>query len=314
MNWKNVHSLFMPFKWKFSMHPNSQRALHELASWKQHVCVWFHLAHPLSLSFALCAMCTHTNHYRYMHVSDCIGGCQNMRMHLRKSRCPYCHMHRVFVHLNCRIIMLWVYAWLHMYLYVCIWNWDDRNVMWTIEIDAIYPSSIESSSQFCCSWNACLLSISSVSLSLPQSFFAETTLVSIQRIFYSCCLFWLDSFIHMLLSFFFGGRLLNTVPVTSELKYLTNEWWWCCCCCPFALLLLLLCVGADFYRNKFPFGVCLLAIVLFCLSTGFICSFVSHAHLKYIHSYTFFCVSFTFLPRSRCVSSLWPFRISSVWV
>lgn len=112
-------------------------------------------------------------------------------------------------------------------------------------------------------------------------------------------------FIHTHASLFFGGRLLNTVPFTSELKYSTNEWWCCCCCCYNALVLIS--IEINFHLVFVCWRLCCFASqrVLFALS------FHTRTHIQ--NTYTFFCVSFTFASFSAlCVSSLWPFRINSM--
>lgn len=169
-----------------------------------------------------------------------------------------------------------------------------ENVMWVIAIDVIYPSSIESSSQFRSSCNACLLSISSCHRAFSPKLRSQF------NAFFLFLLLVLIKFIHTHASLFFGGRLLNTAPVTLELKYLTNEWWCCCCCCYYALVLIS--IEINFH------------LVLFCLSTGFICSFVSHSRTQNTFIRTHFSAFPHRLPHSLCVSPLWPFRINSICI
>lgn len=173
-----TRSLFMQFKRKFSMHPNNQTTctLRDLASLKQTACLCL-------IPSRSSALYVRTQTSTGTCVSDCIGGCQNMRMHLQKAgactvTCTVCVC--VFVHLNCRIMCGCMRGCMHSY--VCVWNWDDQNVRceqsklmcWIHHrLNHLVNFAAHVTRVYCLFW---------VSLSLPQSFFAETTL-RIQRIF-----------------------------------------------------------------------------------------------------------------------------------
>lgn len=295
-----TRSLFMQFKREFSMHPNNQTTctLRDLASLKQTACLCL-------IPSRSSALYVRTQTSTGTCVSDCIGGW------LKICACICKKPVLVLSHAPCVCVCpsqlpdnVWVYAWLHAFVCLCLELRRPKCEMRAIEIDVLNPSSIESSSQFRCSCNAGLLSILSIFVVATELF--RRNYASNSTHFFSFCLFWLDSFIHMLLAFF-GGRLLNTVPFTSELKYSTNEWWWCCCCCYNALVLIS--IEINFHLVFVCWRLCCFASqrVLFALS------FHTRTHIQ--NTYTFLCVSFTFASFSAlCVSSLWPFRINSMWV
>lgn len=147
----------MQFKRKF-IHAPKQPTCAAIWLHGNSMFVWFYLTFSSSLILLLtllhgCIL------YMYIwvqplqvHVSDCIGGCQNMRMHLQKAGALSCSV-LVFVHLNCRIKCGCIRG------RVFVFGIETTNLwcMWSQLMWYIYPSSIESSSQFCYSNNACLL-------------------------------------------------------------------------------------------------------------------------------------------------------------
>lgn len=75
------------------MQPPSQRAVQffSLATWKQRVCrslyLFFNCSHLLVVRVVHVYM-AHTP--LQVHITDCIGSCQNMRMHLQKAGALSC--------------------------------------------------------------------------------------------------------------------------------------------------------------------------------------------------------------------------------
>ena len=117
-------------------------------------------------------------------------------------------------------------------------------------------------------------------------------------IFDSCvaCLFWVsilmpELFLLFSIQHFFWMNEFERAITKHRASYFKSkvfsQWWWCCCCCCCALVLLK-CVGADFYQNKFPFDVYLLACVVLPLN-GFylLISFIFFSHTN-AHKYVVF--------------------------
>lgn len=273
--------------------------------WKQHVFVSDSISLIRCLAPCTCTITHKPLQVQYIYVSDCIGGCQNTRMHLQKAGASAV-MHTECVCLSisqlpdnvCGCVCVLV-----RHLSVCIWNWDDRRcVMWERDRNwcDLNPSSIESSSQFRDSCNACPRSISSiigVATELFHRIYAPNS-----RHFFSSSLLVLIRFIHvhMLRVFFRGTIAKHHASDTSELKYLTNEW------CGAAAALAAI-VRWCWFLSEMNFHLVFVCwvFVLFCLSTGFICSFASHTKTHFsVFPLLGVCVCV-------CVSPLWPFRISS---